>query len=496
MKDKYFKFLLAVSINKIGKTGVILTTSAFVTFILLEIPRLMGILTNAYFGLITYLLLPTLFFIGLALIPFGWWKYKKTTGKSFEDLATMQFGDNELSETRFGANVFKTIAILTIVNVLFLSFASFRTLHFMDESEFCGTACHSVMNPEWVTYQQSPHARVSCVECHVGEGVDALVASKLNGAWQMLSVTFDLYEKPIPTPVHNLRPARETCEKCHWPDKFYGTKLLTIPGYKKDESNTPQYTTLNLKIDTGKKVGSSGIHWHISDENEVRYASADEKRSEMVWAESKQKDGSFKRFVNKNLLSNQSGIQEPRSMDCIDCHNRATHIYEDPERAIDTRIHSGLIDKSLPFIKREGYYAITKNYMDKETAGNLIANYIERFYRKNYPDIANSKEKEIANSVKTLQDIYHRNIHPEMKIEWGSYPNHIGHKKDGGCFRCHNPNMVDEAGTTIKYDCTLCHSILAYDSKEAFKYLQPVNKKDKDYHMHKELKAEFLHSVK
>lgn len=496
MKDKYFKFLLAVSVNRIGKTGMILTTSAFITFIVLEIPRLMGILTNAYFGLITYLLLPTLFFIGLALIPFGWWKYKKTTGKSFEDLANTQFEENELSESKFGSGIFRTIAILTIVNVLFLSFASFRTLKFMDGAEFCGTACHSVMNPEWVTYQQSPHARVDCVECHVGEGVDALVASKLNGAWQMISVTFDLLERPIPTPVHNLRPARETCEKCHWPDKFYGTKLKTFARYKKDEKNTPSYTTLNLKIDTGKKVGSSGIHWHVSDKNEVRYASADYQRSEMVWVESKQQDGSIKRFANKNLLAGKSEIQEARKMDCIDCHNRATHIYEDPEKAIDTRIHSGLIDKSLPFIKREGHYAITKNYMDKETANNLIANYIERFYRNNYPNIANSKENEIANSVKALQDIYHRNIHPEMKIEWGSYPNHIGHDNNRGCFRCHNQNMVDEAGTAIRYDCTLCHSILAYDSEEAFKYLKPVNKKDIDYHMHKELKHEFLNSVK
>ncbi len=170
-------------------------------------------------------------------------------------------------------------------------------LHFMDSAEFCGTACHSVMNPEWTTYQASPHARVACVECHVGEGVGALVNSKLNGAWQMVSATFDLYERPIPTPVHQLRPARETCEKCHWPSKFYGSRLQTRIAYENDEASTPRYTTLNLKIDAGA-AGDTGVHWHISPGKEVRYASVDDEREEMIWVESLQPDGNVRRFVN------------------------------------------------------------------------------------------------------------------------------------------------------------------------------------------------------
>lgn len=495
MKDRYLKFLIAVSVNRIGKAGAVLTTTAFATFVVLEIPRLLGILTNAYFGLITYLLLPTLFMIGLLLIPIGWWKFKKETGKTLELLTAERFEEDQLAAKKIGSTLFRTLAIFTAVNVFFLSFASFRTLKFMDDAEFCGTACHSVMNPEWVTYQQSPHARVACVECHVGEGMDALISSKLNGAYQMLSVTLGLYETPIPTPVHNLRPARETCEKCHWPDKFYGSRLKTISTYKKDELSTPLHTTLNLKIDTGTDVGKSGIHWHVAKENEVRYRSATSKREEMVWVEARQPDGSFKRFTNKNPFARIEDDLDIRSMDCVDCHNRATHIYEDPGKAIDEKISSGKIDRSLPFIKREAHYVITKNYASKEKAQELIDNYIWRFYRNNYPDIANSKDDEIDNAIAALQSIYHRNIHPEMKIEWGSYPNHIGHDTNLGCFRCHNKDMVDENNNAINYDCTLCHSILAFDSDEAFKYLKPVNKKDKDAKMHLLHQEEFLNSI-
>jgi hypothetical protein len=123
------------------------------------------------------------------------------------------------------------VLMLTILNLAIFGAASARMLHFMDSAKFCGTACHSVMNPEWVTYQQSPHAHVQCVECHVGEGMGALIDSKINGMWQVISLNFNLYERPIPTPVHNLRPARETCEKCHWPDFFIGNRVKTFPHY-------------------------------------------------------------------------------------------------------------------------------------------------------------------------------------------------------------------------------------------------------------------------
>lgn len=494
MLVKYQNFLRNIAINRIGKLGVILTTSSFITFLILEFARLSGILTNAYIGLITYLSLPLLFVIGLVLIPIGWFKRKKQTGKSTKELLAQRFAEDATKAGFFGSKLAVTIGFFTLINVLFMFIASTQMLLFMDEPQFCGTACHSVMNPEWVTYQQSPHARVKCVECHVGEGVDALINSKLNGAYQMLSITLNLFEKPIPTPVHQLRPARETCEKCHWPDKFYGARLKSIIHYQTDSLSTPLYTTLNLKIDAGKGHNRAGIHWHVSAENEVRYASVEDEREQMIWVDVKQSDGSFKRYRNTTL--SEAGISGERTMDCVDCHNRATHIYENPEYAIDERIANGLMDRSLPFLKRVGLKAITNDYPSKEEGMNAIAAGISGFYAREYPQIAAQKMALVDSAIAALQRIYHRNIHPEMNIQWGSYLSHLGHEKEGGCFRCHNKNMIADEGSVISDDCTLCHSILADQSATPFKYLEAVNEKDRDAAKHRYLLNEFLNQFK
>jgi len=332
------------------------------------------------------------------------------------------------------------------------------------------------------------------VECHVGEGAGALIDSKLNGTWQMISVTFDLLERPIPTPVHQLRPARETCEKCHWPDKFYGNRLKTIVNYQRDSLSTPLYTTLGLKIDAGKGAKRSGIHWHIARENEIRYASVDDEREKMLWVEVNQPDGVFKRYTNKDYQEQSNDIKNTRSFDCVDCHNRATHIYEDPQKAINERMSSGLLDRSLPYLNREALHAIIKHYPDQKAAMDGIANHLRGFYKRNFPELVAEKIASIDSCVHTLQDIYNRNIHPGMNISWGSYSSYIGHKGESGCFRCHNPKLVDDDNNSIPYDCVLCHSIPAYESSEPFRFLSLADSTDRDYMMHRYLQQEFLDS--
>jgi hypothetical protein len=367
---------------------------------------------------------------------------------------------------------------------------------FMDTPKFCGTACHSVMNPEWVTYQESPHSRVACVECHVGEGAEALVDSKLNGLYQIISITFDLLERPIPTPVHQLRPARETCEKCHWPEKFYGTRLQTTAHYQFDSVSSPLYTTLNLKIDAGTAAYRSGIHWHVAEENEVRYSSINDEREKILWVDVRRPDGSFHRYTSKDKLGSGEDASSVRVMDCVDCHNRATHIYEDPDRAIDYRIQRGILDRSLPFLKREALQAITEGYPNMQAAMEGIANHMHGYYQRDHPEMTASQSILIDSIITVLQTIYTRNIHPEMNIGWGAYPSHIGHIGNGGCFRCHNPRMVDDSGHSISNDCALCHSMLANGNDDPFKFLQPVDTNDIDYPMHQYLQDEFLQSFK
>lgn len=494
MLQKYLNFIRGVSVTALGKTGVVLVTSAVVTFIFIELLHILGIFTNAYAGLISYLLLPTLFIFGLILIPVGWTRYRRSTGKSTRELLTENFESGSVRADIMGSRVLWILAGLTVANILFLSFAAYRTMHFMDQSEFCGTACHEVMGPEWITYNQSPHARVACVDCHVGEGFKPLVNAKLNGAWQMISAGFDLYERPIPTPVHNLRPARETCKKCHWPDKFYGNRLKTIVHYDSDEAVTPRYTTLLLKIDSGQKGHETGIHWHIAEENEVRYVSVNDEREEIIWVEARQADGSYRRYTNRLLAGQQSDADEVRVMDCVDCHNRATHIYEDPSDALDQRIHDGLIDVSLPFIKREALRAIKTSYSDKEFARQEIERKIRHFYQRHHSDLMEEKATELENSIKAVQAVYHRNVHPTMEITWGSYPNHIGHQNNLGCYRCHNQYLVDDRGQNIFANCTVCHSILAKDSDQPFEFLQNGDADRRETLMRNYLRDDFLES--
>ena len=490
-------FIRGISTNWTGTVGVALTTSAFLLFVFFELLQVAGILTNAYVGLIGYMALPAIFLVGLALIPLGWWQYRRATGRSTEELLSQRFPDDMTRAKRLGSSLVATIGLLTLVNVLFIGTGGARMLHFMDESEFCGTACHQVMEPEWVAYQNSPHAHVKCVECHVGEGAGALIDAKLNGLWQVVSATFDLYERPIPTPVHQLRPARETCEKCHWPDKFYGDRIKSFPKYAFDEDSTPSWSTLSLKIGSGTGREAGTIHWHIAAANTVRYQSRDERRLEMAWVEVQRGDD-FHRYTNRRAAvggkpdDGAHPVPDVRQMDCVDCHNRATHIYQDPEDALDKALADGLIDRGLPWAKRIGLKALLGDYgQDKDAALQQIDTTVRGEYLRGDYEMS-GKLGQVDQMVAALQDIYARNIFPQMAVTWNSYPSHLGHKADSGCFRCHNRDMVDDAGQTIPYDCTLCHSILALDSATPFRFLEPVDEKDPDRKMHRYLRDEFL----
>lgn len=488
----YIGFLRGVSVNRIGKLGVVLTTSSFISFLLFELTRLTGVNNNAYAGLVSYLALPAIFVIGLILVLLAWLKQTRRTGMRTRELISHQFATSETETGLLGARVTRTVVIFTLANVVFLSLAGGRMLSFMDQPQFCGNACHSVMHPEWITYQDSPHARVACVGCHVGEGVDALVDSKLNGIWQMISVTFSLYEQPIPTPVRQLRPARETCEKCHWPSKFYGSRIKQIVRYAKDSASTPTFTTLSLKIDTGKVAAAGGIHWHVAAENGVRYASVNDERREISWVEFTQADGTIKRFENTRLPNQDSGNREVRVVDCVDCHNRATHIYEDPGKAIDKRLAVGLLPGELPFIKSVALTALTNIYPDSIAALAGIENQLYGFYQRQYPDLMSGNTQPIDSAIAVLRDVYRRNIHHGMNVRWGSYPNYIGHE---GCFRCHNQNLKAADGSEITHDCTTCHSLAAFDSELPFEFLLQPDTTSPNAAMHEFLRAEYFKSM-
>jgi hypothetical protein len=265
--------------------------------------------------------------------------------------------------------------------------------------------------------------------------------------------------------------------------------------YADDESSTPSYTTLNLKIDPGA-AGDTGVHWHVDADNEVRYASVDDQREEMIWVEVRQPDGSVRRWVNTRPTVAGADGHGARVMDCVDCHNRATHIYQEPDRAVDERIRLGAIDRRLPFIRREAVKAVRGGYPSAEAAEQGIRAGLESFYRRTYPDRASAWTDRIDGVVEELVSVWQRNIHPGMKIDWGAYPSFLGHSDSPGCFRCHTRDLQDERGNWISDDCTICHSILAYGEAEPFAYLEPAREKAPNRPMHEYLRDEFLTSIR
>jgi hypothetical protein len=293
--------------------------------------------------------------------------------------------------------------------------------------------------------------------------------------------------------VHQLRPARETCEKCHWPDKFYGTRIKAFPGFAPDEASTPTFTTLALKVGSGTGEEAGTIHWHVAERNEVRYQAADDRRLTMEWVEVKRGD-TFHRYTNRAAgpRAAEAAVHEaPRSMDCVDCHNRATHIYEDPEKAVDKALETGRISRELPFAKKVALGALLGSWADKTAANAGISNAVRGYYMRER-EVPVGLGREVDAMVSEVQAIYARNIFPGMNVGWNTYPSHIGHRGDAGCFRCHNRDMVDEQGAAIPYDCTLCHSILAQDSATTFQFLLPLEHGDPDLMLHKYLRDEFL----
>jgi hypothetical protein len=377
-----------------------------------------------------------------------------------------------------------------------LSLATYKGVEVMDSTQFCGATCHSVMAPEYTTYQRSPHSRVACVSCHIGPGAGWFVKSKLSGSWQLISVAFDLYPRPIPTPVQNLRPARETCEQCHWPNKFVGDRLKVIPHFGEDEKNTEKQTVLVVRVGGHQAGASQGIHWHVDPGVRIRYR-GDSDRQTITDVELTRPDGTVQVFSSHEAGGTAAAGADPggttaegtaekhdpeseaeggwRTMDCVDCHNRPTHIYRMPEDELDNAIAQARIDRALPFIRREGLKVLRETYASQDEAKASIPAKIRAFYAKDYPDLASGKAAMIETAGAELSKIYCTNVFPSMKIAWGTYPSHIGHQNSPGCFRCHDESHTTKDGKTISQDCGLCHSLLANEEEnpEILKQLQP-----------------------
>jgi len=456
------RLLFYLSQNTLSLIGVVLTTSSAITLIgfwmydfMLPGPP------HPYVGILLFLILPGVFVIGLLLIPIGIGLRRRKLQQIGELPTVYPAVDLQTPMVR---NSLLLIGFATIVNIMIFGLASYKGVSYMDTTTFCGQTCHTVMAPEFSAYQNSPHSRVECVECHIGPGAGWFIRSKLSGLRQVFAVTFHTYSRPIPSPVKYLRPARDTCEHCHWRQRFSGDKFTLKSNYKDDEKNTPMTTALVMKIGGPASSGSVGIHGrHLDDGSGIHYISTDERRQVIPVVYYTDDKGKTVEYVSTDIKVSKQELEkgEKRTMDCIDCHNRPTHAFELPVNAVDLRMSRGLISPELPYIHKKAVELLKADYPDRDTAHKQIVEGIENFYRTSYPDIYAGKRALIEQSAENVAKIYLRNIFPDMKMSWGVHPNNLGHNDFPGCFRCHDGSHTSADGQTISNDCTACHNLVA-----------------------------------
>jgi hypothetical protein len=445
-----------------GVGAVIASVTAIIILFMLGISFFTQ-MTNPYLGIFIYMILPPFLILGLILIPLGMLRewHRVQRGETPSEIKWPYIDLNKKSHR----NAFLIFIIGTIIFMVGGAVLSYQAFHFTESVTFCGTTCHNVMQPEYTAYQNSPHARVACTECHVGSGAGWYTKSKLSGMYQVYAVLTKVFPRPIPTPVKNLRPAQETCEQCHWPRQFYGAQQRQFNHYKYDSTNTSW--PINMLIKTGggdPKTGqTAGIHWHMNICFKVEYIARDERRQDIPWVRvTNRQTGKATTYQDQSnpLPADSLGAYKPRVMDCMDCHNRPSHIYHAPDNAIDVSMLIGRIDPDIPDIKKVAVGAMAAEYSTYDSAMTGISSTIADYYKQNRPEIYESMRSNIDDAIKGTQASYSMNIFPFMKARWSAYPNNIGHFYSVGCMRCHLGNHKSDDGKTLTHDCTACHTIL------------------------------------
>jgi len=481
MKKRRFPISFYNPITAFGTTVILLNVFLIIALLLFDY---FSANPKAYMGIISFIVLPFFLFCGVGIALLGIRREHKRVkaGKSREKV----FPVIDLNDQKYRSALF-LFSVGMIILIIFSAFITFKTYEFTESNEFCGQICHTVMKPEYTSYQYSPHARVNCVECHIGSGTEWYVKAKITGLYQVYSVLSDKFPRPIPTPVHSLRPAQGTCEQCHWPKNFYNESEIKNTYYLSDKDNTKWSLRLLMKIGGGnEETGvTTGIHWHMNIATKVTYLMLDSSRQEIPWIKTEHKDGSVTIYktddypVTDDMVKN--GIK--RTMDCIDCHNRPAHIYHPPASSVNRNLAINQIDPELPFIKSLAVKVLDTPYSSKQIGLDSIKIAINNFYELNYPNIASSMEESISKSIKSIQNIYDKNYFPSMNVSWKNFPNNIGHLNAKGCFRCHDGKHRTDDGKVLSRDCNTCHTILAQELKQGdlrislggIDYIHPVD---------------------
>ena len=443
-----------LTIHWLSLAGTALVTTAGISWLFVLPLQIRGKVDNPYVGIVTFLILPTLFVAGLVLIPIGIYLGRRRVqtgqGSTFDRKAAL-------------SRLVWFFGVTTALNVIIGTQFTYRAVKHMETPQFCGQSCHS-MKPEFAAYADSPHSKIECVECHVAPGAAGWIASKTAGIRQLFETVGNTYPRPIPSALEsgNLVPATETCENCHWPQKFGSVKLRVLNNFAEDETNTRTQTVLMMMVGGSKFAGIHGAHFGPGIH--IRYSAADAKRQTIPWVEyTNTTTGRVEIFSSEGAAPDALRNLSRYEMQCVDCHNRPTHTFESPERGMNNALSLGEIPTGLPFIKKQGVEVLKASYSSNLEAAEKLPMALVGFYKQNYPDLYARRSQDVQSAAEAVLRIYNRNVFPDLKVGWGTYPNNLGHTEFPGCFRCHDGSHTTADARSITQECNACHELLATD---------------------------------
>ncbi len=413
-----------------------------------------GHTSNPYIGILLFVAIPIVFFAGLALIPVGIALAKRHVAASLTEVP-----DRRAAWRRVA--IF--FAVTTAANLVIGSQLTYRAVQHMDTVQFCGQSCH-VMKPEFTAHQWPMHHELACSACHIAPGATGWFQAKVAGTRQLMNVVFNTFPRPIESAMEDNRlvSSVETCEQCHDRGLFIGSNLRVVTKFKDDEANTRTETVLLMRVGGGRFGGIHGVH--MGPGVHIRYAAQDKKRQTIPWVEYRNANTGVARAYLAGGENPQAAAALPMfDMQCVDCHNRAAHSFETPERGVDDAIAGGRISPALPFVRKTGVELIKASYGSDEDAAAKIPSGLEAFYRTKYPAVATQRAQDIQAAGKALLAVYGHNVFPDLKVTWGTYSDNLGHADYPGCFRCHDESHATSDKKTITQDCSVCHQVLAME---------------------------------
>jgi nitrate/TMAO reductase-like tetraheme cytochrome c subunit len=454
--------------NWLSWAGIVLAASAlFAFFLLLAIDQFAGH-RNPYVGILAYVVAPLFLLVGVALILAGAFFQRRNERRAVRGAKPLVI---DLSRRR-DRRILAVFAASAVAFLFVTALGSYQTYQYTESVQFCGQRCHLPMEPEFVGSQHTAHAKVECVACHVGPGAAAYFRTKINGVKQLYHAIANDFERPIYVTAANPRPAQAICEQCHWPQKYAGSVERTYRHFLSDEKNTPFTVRLLLNVGGGDPSNGpeGGIHWHMNIANKIEYIAADDRLLSIPWVRMTDAKGVATEYRTPDFKGDPSQSRI-RRMDCMDCHSHPAHKVHSPNDAVDLALATGRIDPSVPWAKAKIVAALVKPYSAKPEALQKIAASL----REDYPDPAQADRL-----IGEAQAIYRDNFFPEVKLDWRTHPDFVGHKSWDGCFRCHDGKHTSADGKmSIKAsDCRSCHLILAQGSGEK---LEQVNPKGHDF---------------